>query len=380
MKRMIIQGVRWLLFGGQPAQQPMRPGSNNRLTGVERSLEPAQSIFPSGTDGRSSGKKRLFFWQKTAILSAKNARSLVRKFLFPREEIFVPSGGNHFSFPHLALRSLLLIVLILGGVLESGAATTVTSASELQKALGNNASVSGNTVTLKSDIKRNAFTGLNIEVSGGSIVLDLNGYRITNYNYALFVIKSGAGIIIKNGRMTTSVKPVIRVEGGTLKLQDVELYNALPITLKYEASGSILDCLSQGYGYFLNDKLQTNPENELGNSLTLSISKISYTLKYSTNGGTPVSDQSYNIGSPLSSLAVAPSRPGYKFEGWYFDATFTKAAIDVKDAAFYPNNSETVSLYAKWTPASYTIQFNSQGGSPIADESYTIETSVTLKV
>ena len=128
MKRMIIQGVRWLLFGGQPAQQPMRPGSNNRLTGVERSLEPAQSIFPSGTDGRSSGKKRLFFWQKTAILSAKNARSLVRKFLFPREEIFVPSGGNHFSFPHLALRSRLLIGLILGGVLESGAGTTVTSA------------------------------------------------------------------------------------------------------------------------------------------------------------------------------------------------------------------------------------------------------------
>ena len=382
MKRMIIQGVRWLLFGGQPAQQPMRPGSNNRLTGVERSLEPAQSIFPSGTDGRSSGKKRLFFWQKTAILSAKNARSLVRKFLFPREEIFVPSGGNHFSFPHLALRSLLLIVLILGGVLESGAATQVNTAAQLKDALGkswgkdNAKLVEGNTVVLNNDISGKSW---NIEVTGGSIVLDLNGKSISNNLYALFVIKSGAGIIIKNGRMTTSVKPVIRVEGGTLKLQDVELYNALPITLKYEASGSILDCLSQGYGYFLNDKLQTNPENELGNSLTLSISKISYTLKYSTNGGTPVSDQSYNIGSPLSSLAVAPSRPGYKFEGWYFDATFTKAAIDVKDAAFYPNNSETVSLYAKWTPASYTIQFNSQGGSPIADESYTIETSVTLK-
>ena len=79
---MIIQGVRWLLFGGQPAQQPMRPGSNDRLTGVERSLEPAQSIFPSGTDGRSSGKKRLFFWQKTAVLSVKNAYYLGRKQFF----------------------------------------------------------------------------------------------------------------------------------------------------------------------------------------------------------------------------------------------------------------------------------------------------------
>ncbi|MDD7062680.1 MAG: hypothetical protein PUJ36_07370, partial [bacterium] len=173
MKRMIIQGVRWLLFGGQPAQQPMRPGANNRLTGVERSLEPAQSIFPSGTDGRSSGKKRLFFWQKTAILSAKNARSLVRKFLFPREEIFVPSGGNHFSFPHLALRSLLLIVLILGGVLESGAATQVNTAAQLKDALGkswgkdNAKLVEGNTVVLNNDISGKSW---NIEVSGGSIV------------------------------------------------------------------------------------------------------------------------------------------------------------------------------------------------------------------
>ena len=169
-------------------------------------------------------------------------------------------------FRSLALRSLLLIVLILGGVLESGAATQVNTAAQLKDALGkswgkdNAKLVEGNTVVLNNDISGKSW---NIEVTGASIVLDLNGKSISNNLYALFVIKSGASIIIKNGRMTTSVKPVIRVEGGTLKLQDVELYNALPTTLKYEASGSILDCLSQGYGYFLNDKLQTNPENEL---------------------------------------------------------------------------------------------------------------------
>ena len=376
MKRMIITGVRRLLFGGQPAQQAMGAGSNDPLTGDKRTVEPAQTAFPSGRDGRSSGKKRLFFQQKTAVLWAKNACSLGRKFLFPREEIFVPSGGNNFSFPHLALRFLLVIAMILGGVLESGAATQVNTAAQLKDALGkswgkdNAKLVEGNTVVLNNDISGKSW---NIEVSGGPIVLDLDGHTISNNFYALFVIKSGAEITIKNGTMTTSGKPVIRFTGGTLKLQDVNFLNLLNNTISYEAgSGSWLDCLSEGYGYFLNDKLQTNPENELGNKSTLSVSKISYTLKYNTNGGTYVSDQSYNIGSPLSSLAAAPSRPGYKFDGWFFDEN--KAATDVNNDAFYPNNSETVNVYAKWSLVPYTIHFDSQEGSTLADVGVNVET------
>ena len=168
MKRMIIQGVRWLLFGGQPAQQPMRPGSNDRLTGVERSLEPAQSIFPSGTDGRSSGKKRLFFWQKTAVLSVKNAYYLGRKFLLPREETIFPSGGNNFSFPHFALRFLLVIAMILGGVLESGAQTkTVSSETDLTSAINNS---TYDVIQLGEGINLSGTLTINRNVT-----LDLNG-------------------------------------------------------------------------------------------------------------------------------------------------------------------------------------------------------------
>ena len=99
MQRMIIQGVRRLLCGGQPAQEAMGAGSTDHLTGVNRSLEPAQTAFSSGTDGRSSGKKRLFFRQRTAVLSAQNARSLGKERQFPREETLFPSYRHEFLLP-----------------------------------------------------------------------------------------------------------------------------------------------------------------------------------------------------------------------------------------------------------------------------------------
>ena len=97
MQRMIIEGVRRLLCGGQPAQEAMGAGSTDHLTGVNRSLEPAQTAFSSGTDGRSSGKKRLFFRHRTSVLSAQNARSLGTERLFSRQGTAVPSGGNFCS-------------------------------------------------------------------------------------------------------------------------------------------------------------------------------------------------------------------------------------------------------------------------------------------
>ncbi|MCF2604358.1 InlB B-repeat-containing protein [Parabacteroides distasonis] len=106
------------------------------------------------------------------------------------------------------------------------------------------------------------------------------------------------------------------------------------------------------------------------------IKKILYTLKYNTNGGTSVSDQSYNIGSPLSSLAAAPSRPGYKFDGWFFDENCTKPATNVNDDAFYPNNSETVNVYAKWTLKLYKLNFQTNEESEIQAREYSVKDKI----
>lgn len=391
MKRMIITGVRRLLSGGQPAQQAMGAGSNDPLTGDKRTVEPAQTAFSSERDGRSLGKKRLFFQQKTAVLWAKNACSLGRKFLFPREETIFPSGGNNFSFPHLALRFLLVIAMILGGVLESGAADdkTINTAQDLKNYFGGAADIDPSTgiVSLNKDFSTNLtdwYTGTNpskLIIKGKNITLQLNGKTITGYKPFRFEIASGGSLTIKNGRITTSVNPIITVlSGGSLIIEDLSLYNATEIAITTEAS-SLLEHLGRGYGYYINSTLQSEPGQSLGTDLLetkkLNIKQISYTLKYNTNGGTSVSDQSYNIGSPLSSLAAAPARIGYEFEGWYFDdQTPEREATNVNDAAFYPNNSEIVNLYAKWVAKPYTLNFQTNKGSEVQPWTY----SVTKKI
>lgn len=401
MKRMIITGVRRLLFGEQPAQQAMGAGSNDPLTGDKQTVEPAQPAFSSERDGRSSGKKRLFFGQKTAVLSAKNACSLGRKFLFPREETIFSSGGNNFSLgrkplfprlgvhffsPHFALRFLLVIVLIFGGVLESGAADDkeITSASALQSYFGEKSSINNNVVTLNKDLSilgkwvvPDNISRYNLIIKNCSIILDLGGKTLSGSSPFRLTISSGATVIIKNGKISTSVNPAITVAGGNLSMENLILYSTG--TVIKTNSSSLFDHLEKGYGYYLLEKLQTSSVQQLGTAANLYISAISYTLKYNSNGST-VNSSTYQIGSLSSpSSYIPPSRPGYKFGGWYFDDNmFKREAKDVDNAAFYPNNSETVNVYAEWTPKSYTLNFQTNGG--LLDypnpKSYTVDSKI----
>jgi uncharacterized repeat protein (TIGR02543 family) len=69
------------------------------------------------------------------------------------------------------------------------------------------------------------------------------------------------------------------------------------------------------------------------------------------------------------------TRTGYTFGGWTTAADGTGTAY--ADAASYPFTSSTT-LYAKWNPISYTVSYDTQGGSSVTAGSYTIGSSVTL--
>ena len=451
MQRMIIEGVRRLLCGGQPAQEAMGAGSTDHLTGVNRSLEPVQTAFSSGTDGRSSGKKRRFFRQRTAVLSAQNARSLGRKFLFPREEIFVPSGGNNIflgrkpffprldmncSFPHLAIRTLLVIAMILGGVLESGAQTTVNSLDVLKSALNSGGSIvlgkdigtGGETLEVTKEVTLDLgnFTLMNdqgrwatkdatvLHVKGGTLTLKGSGkiYATAGTHTAIGIKISGTGNVIMEGGtvyagVTTGEAKAIEISGGSLtvnggtiegkatfggKARGLVITNSPTIHLKggtYKASPSgyehaqaivsgseLLPYLEVGYGYYKGGNLQ-NPSKELANygDITVSISPITYTVTYDSKGGSFVSAGSYSISSKLSSLPT-PTRTGYEFAGWHYDKGLTQhVSLPMPETTqAYPTNTNQITFYAKWLTVPYTIHFDSQGGNKLPDVGVTVET------
>ena len=79
----------------------------------------------------------------------------------------------------------------------------------------------------------------------------------------------------------------------------------------------------------------------------------SYSINYELNGGTNASTNltTYNVNSG-DIVFAAPTKEGSKFEGWFYDANLTNPATQI-DAG----STGDKTIYAKWTVATYTIQY-----------------------
>ncbi|MDO5292454.1 MAG: InlB B-repeat-containing protein [bacterium] len=88
-----------------------------------------------------------------------------------------------------------------------------------------------------------------------------------------------------------------------------------------------------------------------------------YQLSFDSQGGSAVdTKKTVTYDSQFGTFPV-PSRTGYRFEGWYSDKATTRQYKE-KDTVKITSNT---TLYAKWSPLSYQITFDSQGGIPITD-------------
>jgi len=82
-----------------------------------------------------------------------------------------------------------------------------------------------------------------------------------------------------------------------------------------------------------------------------------YGITYVLNGGTN------NSGNPVSYSEIdtvtlkSPARKGYTFRGWYTDSSFTSRVTKIA-----AGSSGSRTFYAKWTPNTYTVKFNANGG------------------
>ena len=95
-----------------------------------------------------------------------------------------------------------------------------------------------------------------------------------------------------------------------------------------------------------------------------------YTITYNSNGGSAVSN---TVAPYLSTITspVAPTKTGHSFDGWYSDVDLLIPYV----FSTMPANDFT--LYAKWNLNTYTITFEENGGSAVADITQNYLTTVT---
>jgi len=88
----------------------------------------------------------------------------------------------------------------------------------------------------------------------------------------------------------------------------------------------------------------------------------SHLVKFVTNDGTPVNDQTVVAGGKVG--PVSTTKDGYMLVGWYTEETFETEWDFDNDTV-----SAAIILYAKWetaatNPQTFTVTFNANGGTP----------------
>ena len=89
-----------------------------------------------------------------------------------------------------------------------------------------------------------------------------------------------------------------------------------------------------------------------------------YTITFDTNGGSEIAPITQDYGTTITAPA-APTREGYTFIGWDRDIPTTMP-------------TENVTITAKWKVNSYTITFDTAGGSEIASITQDYGTAITV--
>lgn len=128
-----------------------------------------------------------------------------------------------------------------------------------------------------------------------------------------------------------------------------EGYTAIQYSLDGETWADTIPTGKDAGNYTVSVKYvgDDNHANFEGDAITVKIKAV-YTVKFNMNGADEIDDQSVVDGEKATKPAD-PTRDGYKFDGWYQDATFAKT-FD-----FETPITANVTVYAKWMAIGYAM-------------------------
>jgi len=192
-------------------------------------------------------------------------------------------------------------------------------------------------------------------------------YLVSSYGWAalgLGVYGTGVGVVpaLKLNPKAVDVSVVYDLDGGAW----AEGYTA---PTSYKANETLALPTAENVvraGYTFSGWEQTSLMNK---TVTYTAKWISngYIVSFDSNGGTAVADKFLAWSDKVLDGVSDPTKAGYTFAGWrYADSAVSS---DTKFSDLAENDKVSgITLTAEWTAKTYTIKFDTRGGTPVADK------------
>lgn len=192
-------------------------------------------------------------------------------------------------------------------------------------------------------------------------------YLVSSYGWAALgqgVYGTGVGVVpaLKLNPKAVDVGVVYDLDGGAW----AEGYTA---PTSYKSNETLALPTAENVvreGYTFSGWEQTSFINKTVAYTAKWISK-GYIVSFDSNGGTAVADKFLAWSDKVLEGVSAPTKAGYTFAGWKYadsavssDTKFSDLAADDKVSG--------ITLVAEWMAKTYTIKFDTRGGTPVADK------------
>ncbi len=211
--------------------------------------------------------------------------------------------------------------------------------------------VGGATVTLPTAPTKSGYTfsGWYAAANGGgtqftsSTPVNANSTVYANWTLITFTVTFDS----QGGSAVSSISNI--VGGATVTLPTAPTKSGYTFSGWYTAAN--------GGGTQFTSSTPVNANSTVYANWTL----ITFTVTFDSQGGSAVSSISNIVGGATVTLPTAPTKSGYTFSGWY-------TAANGGGTQFISSTpvSTSITVYANWTPITFTVTFNSQGGSAVS--------------
>ncbi len=210
-------------------------------------------------------------------------------------------------------------------------------------------------VTQRLDYDFHGETPALVPVDGYNWVwyVDENGDGTGDVAWSGYTVEGNVTVIAVRETITYTV--TYKLNGGTNNAGNVDSFTVEsdPIALLAPTK------TGYSFGGWYTNAACTNPITEIAAGTHENVTVyarwrlVAYTVTYELNGGTNDNNNptTFYVTDPAITLR-SPTRTNYTFGGWYTDAACTNPITEIA-----AGTHENLTLYAKWTPQTYTLRF-----------------------